>query len=172
MNETKGAATPKRGRLKLGVAGLILLAAVATVKLRSRTSSSSTIAEQHPAPLTSLTPEASTEEGQTAKGATAKGAIAERVLPRVPRSARQTIQGKIKVTVRVQVDPGGSVSNARLDSPGPSMYFANLALQAARQWKFKPAQVDGHAVASTWILRFRFGRTRTEVSPVEAGPPA
>jgi TonB family protein len=128
--------------------------------------------EQHPAPLASRTPQASTQEGQTAKGATVKDAIAERVLPRVSPSARQTIRGKIKVIVRVQVDPNGDVSNARLDSPGPSKYFANLALQAAQHWKFKPAQADGHAIASIWILRFRFGRTTTEVSPVEAAPPA
>jgi len=172
ITETNGTVIAKHGRLALGVTALILLAALATVELRSRTSSLSTIEEQHPSPLTSRTPQASTQETQTARGATVKGAIAERVLPRVPPSARQTIQGKIKVIVRVQVDPNGGVSNAGLDSPGPSKYFANLALQAARRWKFKPTQVDGHALASIWILRFRFGRTTTEVSPVEASPPA
>jgi TonB family protein len=171
-SKTNGTVIAKRGRLALGVAALILLAAVATVTLRSRTSSSPTMEEQYPAPSTSRTPQASTQETQTAKGGTVKGAIAERVLPRVAPSARQTIQGKIRVIVRVQVDPNGGVSNARLDSPGPSKYFANLALQAAQRWKFKPAQVDGHAIASTWILRFRFGRTTTEVSPFEATPPA
>jgi TonB family protein len=169
INETDGTVIAKRGRLVLGVTALILLAALATVKLRSR-SSSSTMEVQHPAPLTSRTPQASPQETQTAKGATVRGAIAERVLPRVPPSARQTIQGKIKVAVRVQVDPNGGVSNARLDSPGPSKYFANLALEAAQRWRFKPALVDGHAIASIWILRFRFGRTTTEVSPVEAAP--
>jgi TonB family protein len=169
INESHGTVIAKRGRLALGVTALILLAALATVKLRSRISSS-TKEEQHPAPLTSRAPQASSQEIQTTKGATVKGAIAERVLPRVPPSAKQTIQGKIKVIVRVQVDANGGVSNARLDSPGPSKYFANLALQAAQRWKFKPAQVDGHAIASIWILRFRFGRTRTEVSPVEAAP--
>jgi TonB family protein len=172
ISETKVTVTAKRGRLALGVTALILLAALAAVKLRSRTSPSSTIDEQHPAPLTSGTPQASTQETKTSRGATVKGAIAERVLPRVPPSARQTIQGKIKVIVRVQVDPSGGVSSARLDSPGPSKYFANLALQAARRWRFKPAQVDGHAIASVWILRFRFGRTATEVSPVEVAPQA
>jgi TonB family protein len=74
------------------------------------------------------------------------------------------------VTIRVTVDPGGNVSNAAFDSPGPSKYFAKLALQAAQHWKFKPAQVDGQAVSSVWILRFQFRQTATEVTPVEASP--
>jgi len=164
----------KRGALAIGVPTLVVLAVVAIVNLRPGTAPSPTTEEQRPAPstpsLTSRSPEVS--ETQTSKGVLVKGAVAERVLPQVPRSARQTIQGKIKVIVRVQVDPNGGVSNAGLDSPGPSKYFANLALQAARRWKFKPTQVDGHALASIWILRFRFGRTTTEVSPVEASPPA
>jgi len=99
-----------------------------------------------------------------------QGAVTERVLPSVPRSARDTIQGKVKVTVRAVVDPTGNVSTATLESPGPSKYFAGLALAAARRWKFKPAQVDGKPVASKWTLRFRFGRATTEVVPVETSP--
>jgi TonB family protein len=162
----------KHSALAVGVLALAVLAVVAIVKLRPGTASSLTTEELHPAPLTSpltsRSPEAS--EAQSSKGVLVKGAVAERVLPRVPRSARQTIQGKIKVTVRVQVDPSGGVSNARLDSPGPSKYFANLALQAARRWKFRPAQLNGQAVSSVWVLRFRFGRHTTDVSPVEATP--
>jgi TonB family protein len=74
------------------------------------------------------------------------------------------------VSIRVTVDPSGNVSNATFDSPGASKYFANLALQAAQHWKFKPAQVDGQAVSSVWILQFKFTQTATEVTPVEASP--
>ena len=165
-------ATSKRGAVVLGVAALVLIAVVTTLKLRSGPSSSLTTKRPHPARLTTHTPDASAQESETSKGGIVKGAVAERVLPQVSRSARQTIHGKIKVVVRVQVETSGLVSSARLESPGPSKYFANLALQAARRWRFKPAQVDGHAIASIWILRFRIGRTTTEVSPVEAAPPA
>jgi len=162
----------KRGALAIGVPTLVVLAVVAIVNLRPGTAPSPTTEEQRPAPstpsLTSRSHEVS--ETQTSKVVLVKGAVAERVLPQVPRSARQTIQGKIRVIVRVRVDPSGDVSNARLDSTGPSTYFANLALQAARRWKFRPALLNGQAVPSVWVLRFRFGRRTTDVSPVEATP--
>jgi protein TonB len=92
-------------------------------------------------------------------------AVLERVEPDVSPSARHTIQGKIKVAVRVAVDPSGKVSDATLTSAGPSRYFANKALQAAQRWKFKPAEVGGQPAASLWLLRFQFGQSGTEVFP-------
>ena len=104
------------------------------------------------------------------KGVALKGAVAERVPPDVPQKARDTITGQIQVRVRVEVDPSGNVSNAALDSPASSKYFANLALEAARHWRFKPPQVDGQAVSSVWNLRFQFTRAATEATPVEVSP--
>jgi TonB family protein len=114
-------------------------------------------------------PEPAKPAAQGSSGVT-KGAVAARVMPDVSRSASRTVTGKIKVKVRVAVDASGSISNVRLESAGPSQYFANRALQAARQWKFKPAQVDGHAGASVWNLQFQFGRSKTEVSAAETSP--
>jgi TonB family protein len=107
---------------------------------------------------------------ETTQGAVTKGAVAQQVLPRVSPSARDTIEGKIRVRVRVEVDPSGNVTEATLESPGPSKYFARLALEAAREWKFTPAQVRGQPVASEWILRFGFRRTDTEVVPAQTAP--
>lgn len=98
------------------------------------------------------------------------GAVVERVLPDVPRSARNTIHGKIKVSVKVTVDASGKVSTVTLEHAGPSKYFAGLALSAARRWKFKAPQMNGQPVSSKWMLHFRFGRAGTEVSPVETSP--
>ena len=109
-------------------------------------------------------------ETQTSKSAEVKGAVAGRVLPDVLRSASKTIQGKVEVRIRVTVDPSGNVSNAAFDSPGPSKYFAKLALQAAQHWRFTPAQVDGQAVSSVWILQFQFTQTAILVAPVQASP--
>jgi len=92
------------------------------------------------------------------------------VLPDVPRKASETIHGTVKVRIRVTVDPGGSVSSATLDSPGASKYFSKLAFEAAQHWKFKPAQVDGQAVSSAWILEFQFRQSGTEVIPTQASP--
>jgi TonB family protein len=97
--------------------------------------------------------------------ATAGGSVIERVVPDVPFSARNTIQGKVKVGVRVTVSPVGEVSEATLVSPGPSRYFARIALESSRRWKFKPAEVGGQPVPTAWVLHYRFGRTGTEVDP-------
>ena len=95
--------------------------------------------------------------------------VVHQVLPDVPRKARDTIRGKVRVGVRVRVDPSGSVVGAKLDSPGPSRYFAQLALKAARRWKFRPAEVDGRNVPTEWILRFQFEKTGTTALSVRAG---
>ena len=97
----------------------------------------------------------------------AQGVVSQ-VLPQVPRSARETIHGKIRVKVRVEVDPNGGVSAANLVAAGPSRYFARLALEASRQWKFQPAGVDGQSSPAQWLLEYRFGRSSTEVTPVAA----
>lgn len=99
------------------------------------------------------------------KTAASHGEVVHQVIPDVPRSAKNTITGTIKVAVRVEVDPTGKVTTSKLESPGPSKYFANLALTAARQWRFSPPTVDGQPAASVWLLRFRFRRTSTEASP-------
>jgi TonB family protein len=94
--------------------------------------------------------------------------IARQVLPQVPLSARLTIHGKVRVKVQVAVDPSGNVSAADLVVPGPSRYFARLALESSQQWKFQPAGIDGQPAPSHWLLEYRFGRNSTEVTPVAA----
>jgi TonB family protein len=91
-------------------------------------------------------------------------------MPDVSRSARNTIEGKVRVRVRVQVDASGNVVSTKLDSRGPSKYFARVALEAAQGWKFVPAQAKGQAVASQWILGFAFRRSGTEVVPKQVNP--
>ena len=112
-------------------------------------------------------PQSPVTETQSSTAAALNGAVAERVLPDVPRKASETIRGTVKVSIRVTVDPSGSVSSATLDSLGASKYFAKLALEAAQHWKFKPAQVDAQAVSSAWMLEFQFTQTGTRVTPVE-----
>jgi TonB family protein len=99
-----------------------------------------------------------------------KGAVASQSTPDVPQHIRDTIQGHVRVGIVVHVDAGGTVTDATIDSPGPSRYFASQAVEAARSWKFTPAQADGHAVASTWSLQFHFGKDGTTVTPTETSP--
>jgi TonB family protein len=110
-----------------------------------------------------------TEDQSSAQRATA-GDVAQRAMPDLLPSAVQSIRGEVNVAVRVAVDAGGSVESASLDSPGPSRYFAKMSLQAAQNWKFKPAQADGKNVASAWILHFKFTQAGTDVTPVQVSP--
>ncbi len=107
---------------------------------------------------------------QSPEGVTEKGAVAGRVMPDVPAKASGTIEGKVQVEVRVEVDPEGRVSNADFASRGVSRYFANLALEAARRWRFAPARAGGQAVRSEWVLRFVFRQSGTDVSARETSP--
>jgi len=103
-------------------------------------------------------------------GSAVRGEVAYKAMPEVLQSARNSIQGKLKVSVKVNVDRSGNVEDAELESRGPSKYFARAALQAAQEWKFKPAKVDGRGVLSTWILRFEFTRAGTTIVPVQEMP--
>jgi TonB family protein len=105
---------------------------------------------------------------QTSKpnaGSVDHGAVTHEVLPQVPLKARSTITGKVNVKVKVAVDASGAVSHAILVSRGPSPYFAEQALQAARKWTFEPPTVDGRALPSEWSLSFEFRKNGTTAAP-------
>ena len=159
---------PAKPRAKALVAVvLVLLAVAAVLQLRScQSKPAQPTADRQTAP-TGVAADAGT---QGYKGAVVKGAVAQRVMPEVLPRASESIRGTFQVSVRVTVDASGNVSNAALDSPGPSRYFANQTLQAAERWRFKPAQADGKAVSSVWILRFQFSRGGASVFPVETTP--
>jgi len=187
-------ATPKsRYWVPVVVAGLIVAAIVAAPRLEKRKSNleneSERVAEQPasqpatpPRPAATRRPASSQPNGVSnapptaaapASSSSAKkttGAVLEKALPNVPRSARDTIEGHVRVHVKVSVDSSGDVTTATLASPGPSQYFAKLALQASRRWKFTPPQANGQPVASEWMLRYQFGNRSTEVSPVQISP--
>jgi TonB family protein len=118
--------------------------------------------EQSPAPFA--------EKAAPAATGTAPGSVLHQVMPDVSRNAQNTIQGRLKVVVDVSVDASGNVSEAKFVSRGPSTYFANRALAAARGWKFNPPQVNGQAAPSEWVLRFQFRKTSIDVFPVEKHP--
>jgi TonB family protein len=88
-----------------------------------------------------------------------------KVLPEVPESARNSIQGTIRVGIKVQVDSFGNVIGSELDSPGPSKYFARLATEAAQSWKFAPSNRDA---GRDFILRFDFTNTETRAWATQA----
>jgi TonB family protein len=104
--------------------------------------------------------------GDTNSGAAShynQDGVVRQVMPQVSPSARRTIQGTIKVRVRVDVDAAGNVVKAKLESAGPSKYFSRVAMEAAREWKFDPAR-PGESDTREWKLQFAFSRAKTGVS--------
>ena len=91
------------------------------------------------------------------------GEILRRVMPEILPRARNTIHGKVALSVRVDVDASGDVTQAAFESRGPSEYFARLSLDAAKHWKFKP-----QGAPQAWVLHFLFTRSGTHVDAVKA----
>lgn len=130
-------------------------------------------AEQSPTPAparlrTDTMPSAAESQNPTTGGPS--GEVLDQVLPEVPDKARATIQGTVRVSVRARVDSAGNVSEAGLETPGPSQYFANLALKAARSWEFNSPEVGGHSVPSEWLIRFEFSQSGVKAFPKQTAP--
>jgi TonB family protein len=99
-----------------------------------------------------------------------RGEVLDQILPQASGKALATIHGVVRVSVRVHVDPTGNVAGAELDSPGPSPYFADLALKAARKWQFNSPELGGHSVPSEWLIRFHFTPSGPKAIPAQVGP--
>jgi len=99
----------------------------------------------------------------------ARGAVLYQVVPDVSQRARETIQGTVRVGVKVHVDDAGKVTSADLDNFS-SKFFGDQAVQVARRWTFTPPQVDGRNAPSEWLLRFEFTQKATKVFPTQTNP--
>jgi TonB family protein len=95
--------------------------------------------------------------------------IVAQPLPDITDQARSTIHGRVRITVRVDVGPSGSVTDAKLDS-GSSKYLGERALEAVRQWKFEPVTVNGSDVGQRWRVRFEFQKSGTKALPQRLSP--
>jgi TonB family protein len=150
---------PRARWLAAGVAGIVIAAAI-WIGLRSMLSHPNS---QQPAPATadadrdfSQRAAAPAAAAQNPKASmSAPSPVLHQEIPDVPRSARASIRGNIKVTVRVSVDRAGNVVGATLEERGSSKYFARLATEAARKWKFVAAE---DPPSRAWRLRFEFTR--------------
>jgi len=93
-------------------------------------------------------------------------------MPVVSEKSRATIRGNVRINVRVQLNPDGTVSTAELANPVSSQFFADLALKAARQWQFAQLADSSNPASSATssssgstptsaIIRFDFTATST-----------
>ena len=99
-----------------------------------------------------------------------RGQVAHKAMPDVSQKALETIRGKVRVSVKVNVDASGRVTNAAFEAPGPSKYFADAAIHAAKNWTFAPPSSNGEKVPSEWLLRFEFAPAGAETFPAEINP--
>jgi TonB family protein len=99
--------------------------------------------------------------------------VVEKILPEISATARKTIRGTVRVSVRTQVDPSGHVASAELETHGPSPYFADQALEAARHWTFDPLPAlpgSSPKPSEEWRLRFEYTTTATSAAAERVGP--
>jgi len=109
-------------------------------------------------------------EAKPSRVVSGKGEVLDQVLPQASSKALATIRGTIRIDIRAQVDAAGAVTNAQLDAPGPSKYFAGLAESAARKWTFSPPEVDQHSVPSEWLIHFEFTQAGAKALPSQITP--
>ena len=98
------------------------------------------------------------------------GKVVKQFLPDASQKARATIRGKVRINVKVHVDESGRVTAAAFEAPGPSQYFADRTLEAAKLWLFAPAKIDGRNVPSEWVLRFEIDPAAISVDPAQIAP--
>jgi hypothetical protein len=82
-------------------------------------------------------------------------------IPDVPQSVLQSIHGHINIGVRVVVEQDGSVFAALEDRTSASKYLQRLAIQAAKEWTFPPADTP---IRRLMQIRFDFTREGTTAS--------
>lgn len=159
----------KRPALMAAVALLLLFVILIGIRRSQDNKTASPAASpaimQQPASAISATPAATVAQpGSPDIRSAASGAVLHQALPEIPERVRSTINGTVKVRVKVAVTADGKVSNATLSVRGPSAYFARQALEAAQHWTFAPPVYNGKSQASDWLLHFEFRRSGTRAS--------
>jgi serine/threonine protein kinase len=115
--------------------------------------------EKNPTP----TPRASSDSPE-------RGQALDQVIPEASARALASIRGTVRVVVKVHVDAAGNVSEATLDNPGPSKYFADLSLKAARRWVFSSPEAEGHSSPSDWLIQYFFTSSGVKASANQFQP--
>jgi TonB family protein len=139
----------------IAVSGIVLVAIWAGMRpFRSRPIST---------PTTSSTAQSSSQPAVSPAAASpssapvsAGAAVLHQEIPALSRSTRDSIRGQIKVTVLVTVDRAGNVVGETVENRGSSKYFARASLEAAKKWRFAPADSQD---SRQWLLQFEFARS-------------
>ena len=136
---------------------------------RETTSSGDVVNPVSNRPVDATEARPASKSAKVAQTSSARGAVLYQVVPDISQRARDTIQGTVRVGVKVHVDDAGKVTGAELDNFS-SKFFGDQAVQVARRWTFTPPQVDGRNAPSEWLLRFEFTQKATKVFPTQTNP--
>jgi TonB family protein len=100
-------------------------------------------------------------------GTSRRAEVLQQVLPDVSEKALSTIHGAVRLTIRAQVNAGGKVADAQLESPSGSPFFNELALKAAQRWLFEPRALSGGEPTRVYLLHFEFtqGGVKASATP-------
>ena len=81
-------------------------------------------------------------------------AVLEQTSPRFPSKAKRLDITEGKVSIDYTVDASGGVRDLRVVASSPKGIFDDAAIEALKQWRYRPKVVDGKPVESR--LRFTF----------------
>jgi len=107
---------------------------------------------------------------RNSSSSSASGQVLDQILPKAGTAAMASIQGTVRVVVKVHVDAAGNVSEAALENPGPSRYFADLSLKTSHGWVFTPPEIDGRSVPSEWLLQYYFTQSGVRAAAKQTQP--
>jgi protein TonB len=94
------------------------------------------------------------EKSKTENPDLVKPVLIERVTPKYPEDAREE-KVTWEVVIEAEVGAGGKVLEARaIKEPDPPL--TNAALEAFKQWKFKPATVKGKPAKAKMTVTINF----------------
>jgi TonB family protein len=97
------------------------------------------------------------------------GVLVNKVNPVYPPLARQArIQGV--VTLKAQIGKDGNIMNLEVISGHPLL--APAAIEAAKQWKYKPFRLNGEPVPVDTQIQINFTLSSGPASPPSGAPPA
>lgn len=96
--------------------------------------------------------------------------LISRVIPRYPKAAKSThVEGN--VVIEMTINQKGAVTNARVVK-GLQKSLDKAALNAVRQWKFKPAMTNGQPVKSPYSVTIHFQPGVDFGTPIETVSPS
>jgi serine/threonine protein kinase len=169
LSQPGPATSPSKTRLlvpAIAVSGIVLVAIWAGVRpFRSRPNSTPPTSSTAQSP--SQPAVAAAAASQSSAPMSAAAAVLHEEIPALSHGTRDSIRGQIKVAVLVTVDRSGNVVGETLENRGSSNYFARLGLEAAKKWKFAPADSPD---SRQWLLQFEFTRSGASGQAVPRAP--